>query len=151
MADAPAPELCAKYQALYGKATFVIETTKNKRKAAATEIFQFYANLLSSDAKYVWNKIVKEQTEADPFKYLQGISRKDPRLLSRESFDDCVMFHLLTVFSNNTAEQEKYFLSNVLKKPQRLVYVSLYSAYSSSMPMLHSYPAGTTAQATRPA
>ena len=30
------------------------------------------------------------------------------------------MFHLLTVFLNNTAEQEKYYLSNVLKKPQRV-------------------------------
>ncbi len=29
------------------------------------------------------------------------------------------MFHLLTVFLNNVAEQEKYYLSNVLKKPQR--------------------------------
>jgi hypothetical protein len=30
------------------------------------------------------------------------------------------MFHLLTVFTNNAAEQEKYYLSNMLKKPQRV-------------------------------
>jgi hypothetical protein len=30
------------------------------------------------------------------------------------------MFHLLTVFPNNTAEKEIYYLSNVLKKPQRV-------------------------------
>ncbi len=30
------------------------------------------------------------------------------------------MFHLLTMFPNNTAEQEKYYLSNVLKKPQQV-------------------------------
>jgi hypothetical protein len=30
------------------------------------------------------------------------------------------MLHLLTVFPNNAAEQEKYYLSNVLKKPQRV-------------------------------
>ncbi len=70
-------------------------------------MFQFYVNLLSSNAKYVWNKIVLEQTEADPFKDLQGVSRKGPRGLSRESFDKCVMFHLFTVFSYNAAEQEK--------------------------------------------
>jgi hypothetical protein len=28
------------------------------------------------------------------------------------------MFHLLTVFPNNAAEQEKYYISNMLKKPQ---------------------------------
>jgi hypothetical protein len=83
-------------------------------------MFQFYANLLSADAKYAWNKIVKEQTEADPFKDFQGMSRKGPRGLLRKSFNDCVMFHLLTVYPNNAAEQEKYYLSNVLKKPQRV-------------------------------
>ncbi len=114
MADAPAAELCNEYQALYDKAIFVKETTTNKKEAAATEMFQFYGNLLSSDAKYAWNKIVREQMEADPLKDLQGVSRKGPRGLLCESFDECVMFHLLTVFPNNAAEQEKYYLSNVL-------------------------------------
>ncbi len=83
MANASAPELCKEYQAIYDKASFAKETTKNKRKAAATKMFQFYTNLLSLDAKYLWNKIVQEQTEADPFKDLQGMSRKGPRGLTR--------------------------------------------------------------------
>jgi hypothetical protein len=97
LADTPALELHAEYQADYKKAKVAAETAKNKRKAAATKMFRFYANLLSSDAKYAWNKIVKEQTEADPFKDLQGVSRKGPKGLLQESFDDCIMFHLLTV------------------------------------------------------
>jgi hypothetical protein len=120
LVNAPAPELCDEYQTLYNKATFTKETAKNKRKATATKMFQFYANLLSSDADYAWNKIVREQTEADPFKDLQGMSRKGPRGLLHESFDECIKFHLLTVFPNNAAEQEKYYLSNMLKKPQRV-------------------------------
>ncbi len=48
------------------------------------------------------------------------MSRKGPRGLTRESFDNCIMFHLLTVFPNNAAEQEKYYFFNVLKKPQRV-------------------------------
>jgi hypothetical protein len=108
LADASAPELCKEYQAVYDKASFAKETAKNKHKPAATKMFQFYANLLSLDAKYLWNKIVWEQTEADPFKDLHGMSRKGPRGLTRESFNNCVMFHLLTVFPNNAAEQEKY-------------------------------------------
>ncbi len=96
------------------------ETAKNQKEAAATKMIQFYANLLSLDAKYVWDKIVREQMEADLFKDFKGMSRKGPRGLSRESFNDCVMFHLLTVFPNNAAEQEKYYLSNMLKKPPRV-------------------------------
>jgi hypothetical protein len=120
LAGTPAPELCKEYEALYNKATFVKETAMNKGEAAATKMFQFYANLLSLDAKYSWNKIVWEHLEADPFKDLQGVSKKGPRGLSWESFNNCVMFHLLTVFPNNAAEQEKYYLSNMLKKPQRV-------------------------------
>ncbi len=96
------------------------ETTKNKKEATATKMLQVYTNLLSLDAKYAWNKIVQEQTEADSYKDLKDMSRKGPRGLSHESFDKYVMFHLLTVFPNNAAEQEKYYLSNMLKKPQRV-------------------------------
>jgi hypothetical protein len=48
------------------------------------------------------------------------MSRKGPRGLLCKSFNNCVMFHLLAVFLDNAAEQEKYYLSNVLKKPQRV-------------------------------
>ncbi len=119
-ADAPDPELCVEYQADYKKAKSTAEAAKNKCEAAATKMFQFYANLLSVDAKYAWNKIVKEQREADPFKDLQGVSRKGPRGLLHKSFNDCVMFHLLTMSPNNGSEEKKYYLSNVLKKPQRV-------------------------------
>jgi hypothetical protein len=120
LADATAPELRAKYKAIYKKVTLAKETAKIQKDAAVTKMFQFYANLLSLDAKYPWNKIVREQTNTDLYKDLKGVSRKGPRGLLRESFDDCIMFHLLTVFPNNAVEQEKYYLSNVLKKPQRV-------------------------------
>jgi hypothetical protein len=40
--------------------------------------------------------------------------------MARKLFHECVMFHLLTVFPINAAEQEKYYILNVLKKPQRV-------------------------------
>jgi hypothetical protein len=39
---------------------FAKATAKNKKEAAVTKMFQFYANLLSLDAKYPSNKIVRE-------------------------------------------------------------------------------------------
>jgi hypothetical protein len=65
LANAPAQELWAEYQADYNKAKSAAETAKNKRKAAATKMFQFYPKLLFSDAKYLWDKIVWEQMEAE--------------------------------------------------------------------------------------
>ncbi len=52
LSNAPAPNLCKEYKALYDKAMFAKKTTKNKKEAIATKMFQFYANLLSSYAKY---------------------------------------------------------------------------------------------------
>jgi hypothetical protein len=40
--------------------------------------------------------------------------------MSCKSFNDCMMFHLLTAFPINAAEQEQDYISNVLKKPQRI-------------------------------
>ncbi len=88
--------------------------------AAANLMFTFDSNLLSPKSKYAWNKIVVKQTESDPFVNLQGVSMEGPRGMSRELFHDCVMFHLLNAFPINTAEQEKYYILNVLKKPQRV-------------------------------
>jgi hypothetical protein len=89
------------------KAKEAAENAKAKAESAAKDMFQFYANLLSVDAKYSWNKIVQEQTQSDPYTDLQGVSKKGPRGPSHKSFDDCVMIHLLTMFPNNTAEQER--------------------------------------------
>ncbi len=79
-------------------------------------MFAVYTNLLSVKAKYAWNKIVKEQTEGNPYVNLQGVSQSGPRGMSGKWFKDCVLFHLLIVSPFNVAEQEKYYITNVLKK-----------------------------------
>jgi hypothetical protein len=88
--------------------------------AAANLMFTFYSNLLSPKSKYACNKIVVEQMESNPFVNLQCVSLEGPRGMSRNSFNNCMMFHLLTAFPINAAEQEKYYILNVLKKPQRV-------------------------------
>jgi hypothetical protein len=82
--------------------------------AAANLMFTFYSNLLSPESKYTWNKIVIKQMERNPFVNLQGVSLEGPRGMLHDLFNDCMMFHLLTVFPINAAEQEKYYISNIL-------------------------------------
>jgi hypothetical protein len=95
-------------------------TAKGAMTIAASKMFLFYSNLLSPESKYAWNKIVSKQTESDPYINLQEDSLEGRRGMLRTLFNNCVMFHLLTVFPINAAEQEKYYISNVLKKPQRV-------------------------------
>jgi hypothetical protein len=113
---------------------------------AASQMFMFYLNLLSPKSKYAWNKIVSKQTASNPFVNLQGVSLEGPRGMSHKSFNDCVMFHLLTAFPINAAEQAKYYISNVLKKPQRVKvcqfvrHVVQLNAYIAQMPCFYYSP-----------
>jgi hypothetical protein len=110
----------AGFQVDLEKAMQAQETPQGTMTAAATLMFTFYSNFLSPESKYPWNKIVVEQTESDPYVNLQGVSLEGPRGMSCELFNNCMMFHLLTVFPINAAEQEKYYISNVINKPQHV-------------------------------
>jgi hypothetical protein len=61
-------------------------------------------------------------------------------------FNNCIVFHLLTVFPINAAEQEKYYILNVLKKPQHINLhqfvrcVEQLNAYIAQMPCFYYSP-----------
>jgi hypothetical protein len=120
MTKASDQEMQANFQADLKKAKDATENAKGTMTTATNKMFPFYANLLLVEAKYLWNKIVEKQTEGYPYVNLQGVSQKGPRGVSRQSLDNCFMFHLLTMFPINAAEQEKYYITNLLKKPQRV-------------------------------
>jgi hypothetical protein len=90
---------------------------------AAYKMFAFYTNLLSVKAKYTWNKIAEQQMEGNPMLIFKVSCRK----AQRGCHVDCMLFHLLTVFPINAAEQEKYYITNLLKKPQCVNVRQLYS------------------------
>ncbi len=122
------------------KAKQAQETAQGAMTAAANLMFTFYSNLLSPKSKYAWNKIVIEQTEGDPYVNLQGDALEGPMGMSCKSLNNCIVFHLLTVFPINAAEQEKYYILNILKKPQRVnvhqfvCCVEQLNAYIAQMP-----------------
>ncbi len=128
------------------KAEQAQSTAKGARITAASKMFSFYSNLLSPESKYSWKKIISKQMESDPYVNLQDDSLEGPRGMSRELFNHCVMFHLLTAFPINAAEQEKYYISNVLKKPQRINVcqfvrrVEQLNAYIAQMPCFYYSP-----------
>ncbi len=128
------------------KAKQAQRTAKGAMNVAASKMFLFYSNLLSPESKYAWNKIVSKQTESNPHVNLQGDSLEGPRGMNCKLFNNCVMFHFLTAFPINAAEQEKYYISNVLKKPQHINVgqfvwrVEQLNAYIAQMPCFHYSP-----------
>ncbi len=76
-------------------------------KAMAAEGFSlFYANLLSEDARFRWDKIVSSQVGAAPCTNLQGNKHEKECAKSMESFQDCITFHLLDMFPGDAAKQQ---------------------------------------------
>ncbi len=136
----------AGFQVDLEKARQAQEIAKGTMTTAASEMFAFYSNLLSPESKYAWNKIVSEQMESNPFVNLQGVSLEGPRGMSRKSFNNCIMFYLFTVFPIKATEQEKYYVTNVLKKPQRdnirqfVPCVEQLNAYITQMPCFYYSP-----------
>jgi hypothetical protein len=70
--------------------------------------------------------------------------------MSPDLFNDCVMFYFLTAFPINAAEQEKYYISNVLKEPQHINMrqfvrrVEQLNAYISQTPCFYYSPNANT-------
>ncbi len=147
---APADSMKAGFQADLEKVLQAQETTQGAMTTAASLMFVFYLNFLSPESKYVWNKIVNKQTENNPYVNLQGVSLEGPRGMSCKSFNDCVMFHLLTAFPIYAAEQEKYYNSNILKEPQHVNVrqfvhcVEQLNTYISQMPCFYYSPNAST-------
>ena len=86
----------------------------------ANKIFQLYSNFLLEEARQPWNKILAKEINSSPWKDLRGIVHNTPRSKTRDSFKECVTLHMLTVFRNNAAEAQMYYICNCLKKPSRV-------------------------------
>jgi hypothetical protein len=115
----------AGFQVDLEKAKQARESAQGATTAAANLMFTSYSNLLSPERKYAWNKIIVEQMEGNQYVNLQGVSMEGPRGMSHKSFTNCIMFHLLTAFPINAAEQEKYYISNILRSLSASTCISL--------------------------
>jgi hypothetical protein len=126
--NASAPELCKEYKAIYKKAILAKETAKNQKDAAVTKMFQFYANLLSLDAKYAWNKIVREQMDMDTYKDLKGVSRKGSRGLCGSHLTTALCSTFSQCFRTMQQSKKSITFPMFSRSLCELAYASLYSA-----------------------
>eukprot|EP00804_Cyclotella_cryptica_P021392 CCRYP_016788-RA/>CCRYP_016788-RA protein AED:0.40 eAED:0.40 QI:0/-1/0/1/-1/1/1/0/112 len=99
------------------KATEAQTKAKSAVEHDANQVFQLYSNFLSEEVRQPRSKILAEQIDCSPWKDLRGNVHNTPRSKMQASFMECVTFHLLTVFRNDAAKAQRYYISNGLKKP----------------------------------
>ena len=67
-----------------------------------------------------WAKIFKEQIDTAPFTDIYGVQHQEKRHRSWNSFMECVQLHLQSIFRYDAAEMLRFYISNGLKKPNRV-------------------------------
>ena len=115
------------------------------------QIFQLYGNLLTDEACQPWEKIVKVQTDTIPREDLRGEVHEEKAGKTWTSFLECVTFHLQSVFRPDAAEAVKFYITNTLKKPNRVpirqffVRVEQLNSYLENLPSLFLSPKANSA------
>ena len=84
------------------------------------KFFALYETLLGDNVRAKWKRIVSTQVGIAPWTDLYGTVHVTAREPSNTAFNDCVTFHLLSVFPNDAAERQKYYINHQLKKPRRI-------------------------------
>ena len=150
-ADEPSPTSQDDLKADLKEALLEKKAAEGNLKEAAEGFFSLYANLLSEDARFRWDKIVSSQVGTAPWTDLQGNEHAEERGKGKQSFQDCITFHLLDMFPSDAAEQQRFYISNVLKKPQRVTVrhffqrVEQLNGYLSYLPCTYDSPRATAA------
>jgi hypothetical protein len=94
------------------------EAQKAHAKAIA-ESYEQLRNLLSGDAQSQWDRVCHEMHERDLWAAVNSQMTKGKHLRTWMSFLDCLELHKLTVFSADAAKRQRFYIQQVVRKPQR--------------------------------
>lgn len=119
-------------------------------RETAEKLFSMYANLLSTEKRMAWDKIVERQCDVANWTDLKGVRHEKARSKTMESFLDCTKHHVLTMFPMDAAEVQKYYISTVVKKPSRVTVRAFFTrveqlnSYIELLPSIYNSSKATT-------
>jgi hypothetical protein len=95
--------------------------SKNPRThdKAIAKMCEQLRNLLSGDAQSQWDCVCREMQKSDLWAAINGLVTKGRRPQTWTSFLDCLELHKLTVFSADAAKRQRFYIQQVMCKPQR--------------------------------
>eukprot|EP00804_Cyclotella_cryptica_P004891 CCRYP_004940-RA/>CCRYP_004940-RA protein AED:0.36 eAED:0.84 QI:0/0/0/1/1/1/2/0/428 len=133
-------------KAAYDKALKALEDAKLAIATAGVKPFELYGNLLSDEARQPWEKVIKAQVTKAPWEDIKGVLHTETPTKTWDLFHECVTFHLLQVFRHDAGKALKYYITNTLKKPNRVsirqffVRVEQLNSYLETLPCLYYSP-----------
>ncbi len=120
----------------------MLQEAQKAHNKAITKTYEQLRNLLSGDAQSQWDCICREMHKHDLWAAVNGQVTKDRRPRTWMSFLDCLGLHKLTVFSANAAKRQRFYIQQVVCKPQRatvrqhISQMGVLNDYVKHLPML---------------
>jgi hypothetical protein len=84
----------------------------------AQKAYKLFHCFVVSKARTQWDRIVNEMHTKNPWIGMNGKSNKGIPVKSWILFMDCIELHKLTIFPADTAEKQRYYMQQEIKKPQ---------------------------------
>jgi hypothetical protein len=97
----------------------MLQEAQKAHDKAIAKLYEQLRNLLSGDAQSQWDCIRREMHKRYLWAAVNGQMTKGRHPRMWMSFLDCLELHKLTVFSADTAERQRFYIQQVVRKPQR--------------------------------
>ena len=98
----------------------LVSDAKAEFLKAMQKPFDLIRQLLIGEARTQWDKVVSEMFDRSTWEGLNGKTYQGPRMRTWKSLKDCIELHKLTVLPTNAAEKQRFYVQQVLRKPQRV-------------------------------
>ncbi len=99
--------------------TQMLQEAQKAHDKAIAKLYEQLRNLLSGNAQSQWDRIYHEMHERDLWASVNGQVTKGRRPRTWMSFLDCLKLHQLMVFSADAAKKQRFYIQQVVRKPQR--------------------------------
>jgi hypothetical protein len=97
----------------------ILKVKKSLMIAETQKAYEKFCCFIVGNLRTQWDKIVHKMHTKDPWIGMNGTSNKGPCICSWPSFLDCIKLHKLTIFPVDSAEKQCYYMTQMVKKPQR--------------------------------
>jgi hypothetical protein len=119
----PDDETATKKEARKKKLSNLKEAPKAKKDLAvkkAQNAYKLFCCFVVGKAQTNWDRVVNKMHTKNLWVSVNGCSNKGLRVRSWISFMDCIELHKLTIFPADTAEKQRYYMQQTIKKSQRV-------------------------------
>jgi hypothetical protein len=113
----------------------LVSEAKAEFLKAVQKPFDLVRQLLIGEARTQWDKIIKEMFDRDTWVGVNGKTNEGPRMRTWKSLTDCIELHKLMVLPADAAEKQRFYVQQVVFKPQRVTI----RQYMSRMGVLNDY------------